>query len=409
MIIRKINTNEIKRTQEFCALAFEYEMTDTDKTPQQIYEDTVNHPSTRQDLHWQSQWAAFEDDNRTMLSTFTSIPYRANFDGHSMLMMGIGGVATLPQYRRRGGVRSCFEKALPDMYDQGATFSYLYPFSTAYYRKFGYELGCQRDEYRLLLRSMPKVPVGGYCKLLESGVNLKEEIRQVYTAWQNKYNMMTIDEDIEYQWVDKANPFKDKVYTYLYNDDDHNPLGYVTFAIKIEDGSRNLDCTRFCFSSVKGFYGLLNLLISLASDHEYAILRLPTDIELGPLLPEWSFGNVLQKREQFGMVRVVNVQKALTMARMRGTGSIVLDITDEQIQQNNARFEVEFFNDKATNVQSTEKPADLSMKIQDFSSLIVGRYGSSSLHYLQNVTINCTLDKASQIFYRKPLYISRYF
>ena len=105
-------------------------MKDSQRTPQEVYEQTVANPRTRQDLNWQSQWAAFEDDDRTMMSTFTVIPYRARFDGHDMLMMGVGGVSTLPQYRRRGGIRACFESALPDMYAQGAAFSYLYPFST---------------------------------------------------------------------------------------------------------------------------------------------------------------------------------------------------------------------------------------------------------------------------------------
>lgn len=409
MITRKINSGELKRVQEFCALAFEYGMSDADKTPQEIYEGIVNNPTTRQDLNWQSQWAAFEDDDCTMLSTFTVIPYRANFDGHNMLMMGIGGVATLPQYRRRGGVRSCFEMALPDMYDQGAAFSYLYPFSTYYYRKFGYELGCECYEYRLLLSGMPKVPVGGHCELLEPGVNLKDDIRLVMSAWQSKYNMMTIDEDIEYGWIDKANPFKDKVYTYVYRNEEQTPLGYVTFDIKVEDGVRNLNCQSFFFTNIKGFYGLLNLLISLASDHKYAILRLPTDIALGPLLPEWSFGTVLEKRDQIGMVRVVNVKKALSMARMQGSGCIILDITDEQIKQNNGRFEVIFEDGQTKSVQETDKVADITMTIQDFSSLLVGRYDASALMYMQKVQVNCTPEKAAQIFYRKPLYISRYF
>ena len=32
--------------------------------------------------------------------------------------------------------------ALRDMYDEGTLLSYLYPFSNAFYRQFGYELGC---------------------------------------------------------------------------------------------------------------------------------------------------------------------------------------------------------------------------------------------------------------------------
>ena len=74
-----------------------------------------------------------------MMSTFTVSDFTVQFDGSPCQLGGIGGVATLPQYRRRGGIRACFREALPDMYGSGYDFSYLYPFSTAYYRKFGYE------------------------------------------------------------------------------------------------------------------------------------------------------------------------------------------------------------------------------------------------------------------------------
>lgn len=409
MIVRTIRETELKRVQEFCALAFEYGMKDSQRTPQEVYEQTVANPRTRQDLNWQSQWAAFEDDDRTMMSTFTVIPYRARFDGHDMLMMGVGGVSTLPQYRRRGGIRACFESALPDMYAQGAAFSYLYPFSTAYYRKFGYELGCERNVYRLLLSGMPNVSVNGQCALLEPGADMKAEIRRVYEVWQNRYNLMTIDGDIEYRWIDEANPFRDQEYTYLYRSADQSPKGYVSFKLLVEGNERNLLCTRFCFVDLEGFWGLVGLLVSTAADHKYAMLHLPVDVQLGPLLPEWSFGTVQCTREQCGMARVVDVERVLRMARMRGTGSITLEISDPQISRNNGCFEAVFESGVTTEVQPTGKTPEMRMSIQDFSSLIIGRYDTEALSSFQNVTVDCTLEKAAQVFYRKPLYINRYF
>ena len=37
------------------------------------------------------------------------------FDGQTVPMMGIGGVSSLPQHRRGGAIRRCFEEALRDM------------------------------------------------------------------------------------------------------------------------------------------------------------------------------------------------------------------------------------------------------------------------------------------------------
>ncbi|MEG0864405.1 MAG: GNAT family N-acetyltransferase [Clostridia bacterium] len=409
MIVRKIKQEEYKRAQEFCALAFEYRLTDGDKSPEAFMEKITQEPASRQDLYWQSQWAAFEEDDHTMLSTFTVIPYQAHFDGHSMLMMGIGGVATLPQYRRLGGIRACFEAALPDMYTQGAAFSYLYPFSTAYYRKFGYELGCECNRCKLLLSAMPKAAVGGKCQLLEAGVDLKEAFMQVDQVWQSKYNLMTLDEEIEYAWMDKANPFRDAEYTYLYRDDNGAPKGYLTFALCVENGERSMKCSRFVFTDCQGFYGLLNLLLTLAADHKYAILSLPTDVPLVALLPEWSMGAVSRTRECAGMVRVINVEKALRMARVRGSGQLILQIQDAQIAQNNGCFEICFEADRVTDVQKTDRKPDLFMPIQEFSRLLVGCCDVDVFPYVSSIKLYCAPEKAAQIFYRKPLYINRYF
>lgn len=409
MIVRKINSQELKRVQEFCSLAFEYPFKNSELSSEQLLERLTREPHGRQDLYWQSQWAAFEDDDHTMLSTFTVIPYQAHFDGNSMLMMGVGGVATLPQYRKRGGIRLCFEQALPDMYAQGAAFSYLYPFSTTFYRKFGYELACERCRYKLRLSAMPKTPVSGACRLLEPGVMLEDGIRAVYRDWQNRYNLMTIDEDIEYRWVSLANPFRDKEYTYLYQTQDGTPKGFVTYKPVIDEGDRTLECTRFFFTDAEGLHGLLGLLCTLSADHSHITLSLPMEIELGGLLPEWSFGTVRRQLESIGMVRAVDVERVLRMARTRGSGTLAIAITDAQIEQNNDCFGLTFEDGRTTDVRRVSTQPDISLTIQDFSRLICGRYNLSCAQWLPDVALHCDVAKAEKVFYRKPMFITRYF
>lgn len=120
MIIRKTRPEEGKRVNTLFAIAFEQPM--------------ENGPGEEPGV---TNWGAFEED--TMFSTFAVTDFTQFFDGNQVKMGGIGGVATLPSHRRKGGIRGIFQAALADMYENGYDFSYLYPFSTAYYRKFGYE------------------------------------------------------------------------------------------------------------------------------------------------------------------------------------------------------------------------------------------------------------------------------
>lgn len=409
MIVRKIRKEEFRRVQQFCALAFEYAMEDSHLSNDELFARCQEHPDSRQDLNWDSQWAAFADDDRTMLSTFTAIPYRAHFDGHNVGMMGIGGVATLPEYRRLGGIRACFEHALPDFYAQGMAFSYLYPFSTVFYRKFGYELGCGRVLYKISLNAVPAMEVEGSFHLLEPDANLMAEIRQVSEDFQHRYNLMVIDEEIEYHWVSKADPFRDKEYTYVYRSADGRPKGLVTYKPVVDDGDRTLDCTRFVFADPDGLKALLHLLSRLKADHSHVLVTLPDDVHLDGIIPEWSFGNVSRRMLLNGMVRVVNVEKVLKLARMRGEGELVIEVRDQQLEQNNGRFAVRFAPGNPNIVEKMDCEADVSLTIQEFSRLISGRFDATDWKWLPDVHLHCDAEKAASVFYRKPMFINRFF
>ncbi|MEG1877068.1 MAG: GNAT family N-acetyltransferase [Lachnospiraceae bacterium] len=413
MISRKIKPEELKRTNELFAIAFEFE-TDNTRSATQVYEDAITHPQTREDAYPGEKWAAFEEDNATMMSCFSAIPYPIHFDAHHCTMVGIGGVASLPQYRRRGGIRSCFEAALPDMYAHDAAFSYLYPFSTAYYRKFGYEMCCERLHYQIRLDAVPQFCVTGDCILLEQELIQKDgsilaSVKQVYEVWQHRYNLMVENESYEYAWVSKSNPPKDQCFSYLYKDHTGVAKGYLSFAKKDEVNGRNLVCSRFVFTDVEGFLGLMNLVRSYGSDHQYISFELPTDQVISALLPEWSMGAGTCSKAYAGMVRVINVAKVLKMAAYHGSGNLSIQISDAFIPQNNHTFLVTFENGSAIDVSATDQPFDIALGIGDFSRLIVGAYDAASIAFMPLAQINTDLEKLAKVFYTKPTLLTEYF
>ena len=408
LIVRKIKPEELKRTRELFAIAFESPM-DTAKTAKEVYEEAISAPASRYDFYWEERWAAYEDDDRTMLSYFAATPYPVHFDGHHCTMTGIGGVASLPQYRRRGGIRSCFAAALPDMYEHGYAFSYLYPFSTAYYRKFGYEMCCERTRYTIRLDAIRPFAVDGTCFLAEPGNVMLDDIKYVYEKWQNNYNMMIVNEDYEYAWVMKSEPAKEQRFTYVYRNKDGIPKGFLSFCKVDESSGRNLQCSHFFYTDMEGFKGLMNLVYSYSGDHRYITFELPTDQTITTLLPEWSLGAGRSEHVFCGMVRVVNVVQVLQMAKFKGSGTLVLQIKDDFILQNNDRFLVRFKDDVALEVTHTDLPADISLGIGDFSRLIVGICDTETLLSMDSVVIHTDIEKISKLFYRKPALITEYF
>lgn len=94
---------------------------------------------------------------------------------------------------------------------------------------------------------------------------------------------------------------------------------------------------------------------------------------------------------------------------MRGEGSLVMEVSDGQIPGNNGRFRVRFVPGLPNAVEATQESPDIILGIQDFSRLILGRCGAEDMRWLPQAELLCPPEKAAQVFFRKPLFISQYF
>lgn len=393
MMIRKTTEADSKRVNELFAIAFEQPMQEEPAIPME------------EGIH---TWAAFTDDGKNMMSTVSVSDYEILFDENVCKMGGVGGVATLPQYRRHGGIRGCFEAFLPDMYRTGYTFSYLYPFSTGYYRRFGFENCVQKYAVTVNLGLLNPQKVTGTFVLAEETAPLTQEIRTVDQVWEAKYNMMVQHREDFYNWTKKVSPAIKQEFTYVYFSVAGKAKAYTTFRMENQPDGRNLVCSRFVFADQEGFNGLMNLFKSLASDHLLLKFNVPNAVAMQYLMPEWSMGAAIWSVQPAGMVRVINVKSVLEMAQYRGDGEAVLEITDKHISENNGRFHVVFKKGKAVSIDVTDEAADAVLPISTFSALISGVSDLSEAKLWMDGTFseNPALE---QIFYQKPLMIADYF
>lgn len=380
---------ELKRTGELFAIAFEQKM------------EPAEEPGEDKDLHW----AAFSPSG-DMMSTFTVTPFQMNFDGSPCLMGGVGGVATLPQYRRQGGIRECFRAALPELYRRGYVFSYLYPFSTAYYRKFGFECGVRKQAVTVRLDLLKPRPVDGVCLLAEPARPLAAERRSLDRAWECRYNMAVCHEAAE----EVKAPALSQEFCYVYLAADGTPKGYTVFRLAEEPDGRNLRCRKLVFLDREGYDALMGLFQSLGGDHRYVKFSVPCQEELLYAAPEWSLGAVGWRVEPAGMVRVVNVEQVLKNARYLGSGSAVLAVEDPWITENNGSFHVRFLDGKAVEVARASERADAVLTVPAFSALISGVSDfAGAAQWMSGIQVLNPDAPMDRIFYRKPMWIGDYF
>lgn len=395
MIVRQTAPEEARRVNELFAIAFE-----------QPLQNCPADPENDRAIHW----AAFSDSG-DMMSTLTVSDFRIRFDGHACPMGGIGGVDTLPQYRRMGGIRACFQAALPDMYAKGYDFSYLYPFSTAYYRKFGYESCVQKFGWEINLSLLNAAEPDGTFRLAEKHCPMTEAIRAVDAVWERRFNMMVQHCEEDYRWTLEADPAVKQEFTYVCFDAENRPNAYTTFKTVKESDGRNLLCSRFCFTDKGGFRTLMQLFKTLSADHAFVKFETPAIPALQYMVPEWSLGaarwNLLHNA---GMVRVINVRHILELAAYIGSGQLTLEVRDPQIPENNGRFAVVFSGGKALSVERIHEEADVVMDISAFSALISGVCGFNEARYtFDRLEVKKENPCFRQVFYRKPLMITTYF
>lgn len=394
MIVRRVTAEENRRTEELFSIAFE--------TPLQ------------EDAYPTEKYAAFLDDNETMTSCLSVLPFSVNFDGKRVKMAGIGGVSSLPHYRRTGGIRGCFETMLPELYKEGYVLSMLYPFSTSYYRKFGYETWARSARYELELSFIPKFAREGQSLLVDGSNRDKclSDVRQLTQEWERKYNGMAELAERAYAFVTEADPYKKQEFVYIHYDVARTPVGYMVCRREVTEQGQRLVCSRFVFRGMDGIVGLLALAKSFQADHKSIVFTLPSSIPLDPLIDEWSLGAVSRSDASLGMARIVNAEAALRATSYRGTGEISVRVQDGQIAENNGVFTVRFADNAAVSVEKDSgKEAQIVMEISEFSRFLMGAVDTEALAYSRRASgYSKELNEAlGKVFYRKPCFLTEYF
>ncbi len=403
---RRVKIDELAKTEELFRIAFEFPDQNAAKQ-EEVLKRLEENKERRFCKYALEKWAAF-DEQGEMASYISAMRYTVRFDGHEVPMSGIGGVSSLPQYRRQGGIRKCFEACLRDTYDDGVVLSYLFPFSTKFYGQFGYEPCGRVAYYSIPLRAIDAdKTLGGSVKPLYCG-NIKKDVMQVYDDYTKAYNFSCVrDEKMDWDSLDKQDMSRSGQYIYVWYNDEGTPKGVIGFS-KEKNATEKFDLqTRkmFWFSDSEGLRGLLQFARGFETYYRNLCVMLADDFPLNAYVREWAIYPYDCRVSAMGMGRIVNVKKALELAAYRGSGSIVIAVKDEILPENNGSFAVAFQSGKAVSVEKTDDQPDISLSVAMLSKFLLGECEASKLAHYPGVTVNCDSALAAQVFYKKPLLI----
>lgn len=310
------------------------------------------------------------DDDGTLLSAMIHHRFTARFEGHDVPLVGIGGVVTDPVARGQRGVRRLFETYLPKLREEGYIFSALYPFSHVFYRKFGYELAfeqrvaelpreklrddlCQADE---IVRVLPEQDDQG--------------MRRIYERYIADRHFAIERDDRMWRDLREGTPWEKMKYAYVLKRKGESIAYWIGSVCK--DGSGSVltpdDLAYTCREGCEAIFAMLRGMNEVGTIRLYA----PAELE-----PRWLVRDPYQVSFKSincgGMLRVIDVEKALMLlAAPPIAGSLTIQVTDQQIAENNGYFTV-MGDGCALRVSRGEKrTADLCCTVNGFSALIGG-------------------------------------
>lgn len=355
-------------------------------------------------------WAAFSDDGKQILGDMNVYTYTVNFDGHQTLMGGYGGVSTLPTFRRGGVIRACMTASLEDLYQTGCPFAFLYPFSRAYYRQFGFENGPRACSWVIELDALKPQKIPGTMRQLLPGDDLSP-LTKIYNAFYQNYNLAVVRKKYDPElMVEKL--IQEHRYLYVWYNESGEPRGF--FIAKKTENRRMDCCTTFWLKNAfialdsQAFHAMLHFIRNtFSADYDSLTLTVPENLHIEPLISE---GNKAQCNVQLnGMARIVHVEKALEMCRCKGEGCLYIQVEDPVLSQNSGVWKLSFSTGKPNQVEKCQSQPDITLPIGDLTSLLCGMRDVEDIAFMPQTIVHHLDAPLEQVFYRKPCHVLELF
>ena len=348
-------------------------------------------------------WGAF-DENGTLMGRIINNKFDFYLDGKTVRCGGIGGVATLPEYRGRGAIREIFKELLPAAYKDGEVISALYPFKHEFYRKQGYEVLLAWNDYSLRPGLLCRYHFDGEVCKWNMGDPVTDFIA-VYQKFAPRFNLSlarTPEVMLEHLKVDK--PYVDRKFSYVMKQEG-KPIAYVIFTDVRHDPAAILQVEECAWTCREGFEAILGFLARFEADYGTINMTLPKGIDLLRIVQSPLAYEIQKTPQQNFMIRVINAKKLLETCWKPADCDFTIRVTDEIIAENNATYRVQ-----ADGVKVSKKgKADIELNVRALGQLAVGCLNLDEAMLRRDVTVNAKEELLRRVFVEKKIFVGEHF
>ncbi|MBO7336884.1 MAG: GNAT family N-acetyltransferase, partial [Lachnospiraceae bacterium] len=344
------------------------------------------------------------NEDGKMTARITDYRFRFYLDGQAVTTGGIGGVATLPEYRNSGAVREIFNELLNDAYKKGEVISTLFPFKHEFYRKVGYDTVTFMNEYTLTPSALRDYRFDGEVKKWDTGDSVSDFL-SIYNAFAPKFNLsMERSEEKMLEHLKVEKPYMDRRFSYVLKQNG-KPVSYLIFTDIKNDPAAILQVEECAWTCRDGFNAILGFLARFDADYGSIKLPLPKGIDLLRIIRSPRAYDIEKHTCQHFMVRVINAKKLLSAIRKPADCDITIKVTDEIIPENNRTYRVK--SDKVT--ESKVASADLEVNVRALGQMAVGAINFDEALLRTDVTVNANEEALRRLFTEKNTFCWEHF
>ncbi|MCA1062241.1 GNAT family N-acetyltransferase [Rossellomorea sp. AcN35-11] len=342
-MIRKLNHKQYEESLQLSEYAFQYvvPLEDRERRFHQLKDHEV--------------YGIYE--NEQLAAKLHLIPLEVQMGKHVYPMGGIAGVATYPEFRRRGYVRQLMIHSLEKMKEAGQVLSMLHPFYIDFYRRFGWEVFASFHKLYLDTKDLiPLQPQLGQVRRYTKD-SYPKELESLYHRYSKQHNGMLVRSN-EW-WRDRS---IGDLWIAVYYNGLGEASGYITYEVKKE----KIKVEEFVPITAEARIGLWNYICQHDSMVKEAELIL-SPYEVLPFMLKDP--NVKMEKAPYFMARIVDVENFLKryVREIDFTHEITLSITDSTVPWNNNTFTI-----KEGEVVMGGEESHISMDITAFTAFIFG-------------------------------------
>ncbi len=358
--------------------AFRYKLSESERN---IRKERMNHEHII---------GIFEED--VLASKLHLLPQYLFLGGKSVPFGGIAGVATWPEFRRKGHVRQLMNRSLEEMRSRHMPLSMLHPFDIDFYRRFGWELTQYAYTVYVKPSDIPSFKVSGNVSRVKYDEK-KQVLHGIYNRHAKRYGLM-IDRN-DYWWRYRVLS-EDDIILLTYNENGE------------EDGFLLANLSRDQLTIEEWYYDSKEAsqrLLTWIRNHDSMVGKVkmvlaPDD----PILFYLHNPRVKEDRHAYFMSRIVDVESFFTQYPFQNLAGVTVQlvVTDDAAEWNNGSWFLSVQNEEIS-ITNESKEADIHVKgdIQSLTALWLNAQRVEDLLFFERIQIEGDLKQLKSLIVKE--------